>query len=116
MINYSGVSQTLTANKVLYSNEEVVKAIAQAAMVNMAEGNVEMLCDCPSEYPTKADIERVFSGLHEQATDLVNDLFDELKAEVLKELLTKTYTARVTAMKFDDAGEMSDIDVQVDFQ
>lgn len=113
---YTGVSQTVQANAVLYSQSKVAKAIAQAAMVNMAEGNVEMLLDCPSEYPTKADLERVFQGLHEQATDFVNDVFDELKDAVLKELLTKSYTARVTAMKFDDKGEMADIDVSVTFE
>ena len=115
-VGYTGVSQTVQANAILYSQPKVVKAIAPAAMINMAEGNVEMLLDCPNEYPTKADLERVFQGLHEQATDLVNDLFDELKAAVLKELETKSYTARVSAMKFDDNGEMTDIDVTVRFE
>ena len=115
MINYSGVSQTLTANKVLYSNEEVVKAIAQAAMVNMAEGNVEMLCDCPQDYPTKADLERVFQGIHDQATDLITDMFDELKAKVLAELAEKRYNARVTGLHYDDDGALSDITVSIKF-
>ena len=115
MINYSGVSQSLTANKVLYSDEAVIKAIAQAAMVSMAEADVEMLCDCPQEYPTKADLERVFQGIHDQATDLITDMFDELKAKVLAELAEKRYTARVTGLHYDDDGALNDITVSIKF-
>ena len=115
MINYSGVSQSLTANQVLYSNEAVVKAIAQTAMVSMAEADVEMLCDCPQEYPTKADLERVFQGIHDQATDLITDMFDELKAKVLAELAEKRYSARVTGLHYDDDGALNDITVSIKF-
>jgi Zn-dependent M32 family carboxypeptidase len=115
-VSYSGVSQTVRATDVLYSRAEVVKAIVQAAMVNMAEGNVEMLLDCPEEYPTKADLERVFQGLHDQATDFVEDVFDELKQSVLDQIARQKYTARVTALRYDDDSAMSDIDVKIVFE
>ena len=115
-VSYSGVSQTLTASKVLFYGEDTIKALAQAAMVNMAEADVDMLCDCPHEYPTKADVERVFQGLNEQATDFVNDMFEDLKERLLAELATKKYTARVRAIHYDEQGVMGDIDVQLDFQ
>ena len=115
-VSYTGVSQKLTATSVLYYNEDAIKALAQAAMVSLAEADVDMLCDCPNEYPTKADVERVFQGLHEQATDFVNDMFDDLKERLLKELATKKYTARVRAIHYDQQGVMHDIDVQVDFE
>lgn len=115
-VTYTGVSQSLTASKVLYHSDDTIKALAQAAMISMAEANVDMLCDCPNEYPTKADVERVFQGLNEQATDLINDMFDDLKARLLAELATKKYTSRVRAMHYDEQGVMSDIDLQVDFE
>jgi hypothetical protein len=115
-VSYTGVSQNLTASQVLFYGENAIKALAQAAMVNMAEANVEMLTDCPNEYPTKADVERVFQGLNEQATDFLNDVFEDFKERLLKELATKKYTARVSAMRYNDLGELDDIDVKVDFQ
>ena len=115
-ISHTGVSQNVSATNVLYSRQDVIKALAQAAILNMAEADVDMLCDCPAEYPTKGDCERVFQGLHEQATDLVNDMFDELKEKLLEELAQKRYTARVTGLHYDKEGNMDDITVQVDFE
>jgi Zn-dependent M32 family carboxypeptidase len=114
-VSYSGVSQTVRAEDVLYSREAAVRAIAQAAMINMAEANAEMMMDCPEEYSTRADAERVFQGLHEQARDFVNDVFSDLETSVLKEL-ERAYTARVTALHFDDRGELADVDVKVVFE
>lgn len=115
-VSYTGVSQTLTANKVLFYSNDTVKALAQAAMVNMAEANAEMLCDCPEDYATRTDAERVFQGLHEQAVDMIEDMFDDLKQRLLEELATKKYTARVRAMHYDETGALSDVDVQLDFE
>ena len=114
-VSYSGVSQTVRAEDVLYSREPAVRALAQAAMINLADGNIEMLLDCPEEYPTRQDLERVFQGLHEQAADFINDVFDELKEGVLKEL-ERSYTARIRAMHYNDKGELADLDVKVVFE
>lgn len=115
-ISYTGVSQNLTATRVLFYNDDTVRALAQAAMVNMAEATVEMLMDFHEDYATKADVERVFAGLHDQATDLINDVIDGLKERLLEELSTKKYVARVRAMHYDLDGELNDVDVQVDFE
>jgi hypothetical protein len=114
-VSYSGVSQTVRADDVLYSREPAVKALAQAAMINMAEADVEMLLDCPEEYPTREDFERVFQGLHDQAADFINDVFDELKESILKEL-ERSYTARIRAMHYNDNGKLADLDVKVTFE
>ena len=115
-VQYTGVSQTISAMSLIYPNDQVAKAIAQAAMVSMAEGDIEMLTDCSSDYPTKADFERVFQGLHDQARDLIEDTFAELKQRVLAELEEKRYTARITALHYDQQGEVDDIDLKVEFE
>ena len=115
-VEHTGVSQIIEANDVVYYNDHVVKAIAQAAMVSMAEANVDMVCDQGNEYPTKADIERAFQGLHDQAHDVIDDMFDELKARVLEELAVKRYTARVTGLRYDNNGDLADVDVAVNFK
>jgi hypothetical protein len=116
-ITYTGVSQNLTASKFLFYSDDTIKALAQAAMVNMAEANVEMVCDLPKEYESKTDVERVFQGLHEQAADMIRDHFDDLRDRLLAELATKKYTARVKAMKFCDVdGELDDVDVKLTFE
>jgi hypothetical protein len=115
-VTYTGVSQNLTATNVVYAQESAIKAMAQAVMISMAESNIDMLCDMPEEYPTKGDVELVFQGLHDQATDMILDCFDDLKERLLKELATKRYTARVKALRYDDNGVMNDVDVQLTFE
>jgi hypothetical protein len=115
-VSYTGVSQRVEATKVIYAHSETIKALAQAAMISLAEADIDMLLDCPGEYPTKADMERVFQGLHEQATDFVNDTFDDLKERILAELSQKRYTARIKALHYDTEGQVEDISLQVDFE
>ena len=115
-VAYTGVSQTINAVSVVYPNDAVVKAIAQAAMISMAEADIDMLTDCPGDYPTKADFERSLQSLHDQARDLIEDTFVELKERVLAELAEKRYTARITALHYDPQGEVSDIDLKVEFE
>ncbi len=115
-VSYTGASQVVNATNVLYAQDQAVKALAQACMVSLAEADVDMLLDCPNEYPTKADMERVFQGLHEQAADFINDTFDDLKDRILKELAQARYTARVKALHYGEQGQVEDIDLQVDFE
>jgi hypothetical protein len=113
-VQYSGVSQTIDARSMIYPTIASAKAIAQAAMVLMAEADIDMLMDCPDDYPTKAAMERVFQGLHDQAHDLIEDTFNELKERVLAEL-TANYTARITALHYNPHGEVRDIDLKIEF-
>jgi Zn-dependent M32 family carboxypeptidase len=116
-VTYTGVSQNLTASKVLFYNDDTIKALAQAAMINMAEANIEMICDLPEEYQTKADVERVFDGLNEQAADMIRDVMDDFRDRLLAELATKKYTACVKAMRFCDVdGGLDDVDVKLTFE
>ncbi len=114
-VSYNGLSQTVNASNVLYGQKHTIKALAQAAMVSMAEADTEMVLDMPNEYPTKADVEAVFQGLHEQATDFINDMIEDLRARLLEELAQKRYTARVTALHYDDEGRLDDVSVKLDF-
>ena len=115
-VSYTGASQVCNATNVLYAQEQAVRALAQAAMVSLAEGDVDMILDCSPEYPTKADMERVLTGLHDQAADFINDTFDDLKERILAELARTRYTARVKAIRYDDEGAVDDIDVQLTFE
>jgi hypothetical protein len=113
-VQYTGVSQTIDARSMIYPTITSTKAIAQAAMVSMAEADIDMLMDCPADYPTKESMERVFQGLHDQARDLIEDTFDELRERVLAEL-TANYTARITALHYNPHGEVRDIDLKIEF-
>ncbi len=115
-VSYTGASQVCNATNVLYAQDQAVRALAQACMISLAEADVDMLLDCPQEYPTKADMERVFTGLHDQAADFINDTFDDLKERVLAELAKTRYTARIKALHYDQQGAVEDISLQVDFE
>lgn len=110
-------SPLIRAEKVLFIDKATVDAIAQAAIVNMVEGSIEMITDCPEEYPTKGDIEAVLINANDQAIDFLNDAMDELKAAVIERVRTGKLTVRVKAMKFCDVdGLLDDIDAQVNFE
>jgi hypothetical protein len=102
---------------VLYSRKETVNAIALMAIVNMINSSMDMMIDCPNDYNSKEDIDRVLAGAGEQAIEFVHDAIDELKAAVIERLRTGKLTVRIKAMKFaEEDGELDDLDVIVKFE
>lgn len=108
MVNIN-VNKTLDAEQVLYSNPIAVRQLAVTIMANMAESNIDMVCDEQDSYPTKEDIEVVFSGLHEQSQDFVNDAIDELKAALMQYLRNVKYTTKVRQLTYDTDGRLGNI-------
>ena len=57
----------------LFATQEAVQSLVAAAMVSMAEGNLEMACDCPEDYADKATIDGLMGNLNRQAFELLSD-------------------------------------------
>lgn len=104
----------LDATKLIYAYDDEINQLAINMMKNMAEANIEMVCDMAEEYPTKQDIERVFEGLHDQAIDTVEDMFDELKTKLLARLQTIKYTAKVRQLEYTEMGKLNEITIKLD--
>ena len=95
-------------------DSETVKNLAMIMVANLAEFNVYMVCDMSSEYPTKHDVEAVFSNLNTQAAEQVDEVFDDLKAIVKQQLANMTVSAKVRQLNYDAYGKLNDIRVVID--
>lgn len=114
MIVYQGNIETVKTNSVLYSTPDAVRSMAIMMLVNVAEGNTDMVCDCAGDYKTKADIEAVFQGLNEVALETLVDHIDDLRSSLEKALREIKYTAKVRRLDYDQDGNLSDITVDID--
>lgn len=113
MIVYQDNIETVKTNSVLYSDPQTVRKLAIMMLVNVAEGNTDMVCDCAGDYPTKKDVEAVFQGLNEVALDMLDDHFADLRSSLEKCLREIKYTARVRRMDYDEQGNLSDVTVDI---
>ena len=116
MIVYENGIEQVNTNGVLYSNPSVIRKLAIMMMVSMAESNTDMVCDMSEEYPTKADVERVFQGLNDQALDMLDDHISDLRASLEKFLQEVKYTAKVRRLEYDQEGKLADITVDIDVE
>lgn len=116
MIVYQDNIDTVKTNGVLYSNPDAVRKMAIMMLVNVAEGNTDLVCDCADDYKTKADVEAVFQGLNEVALDMLSDHIDDLRLALEKCLREIKYTARVRRLDYDQEGNLADVTVDIDVQ
>lgn len=114
-INYNNMPP-ITPDSVLIRREGTVDAIAMAAILNMIEGNIEMITDGYENYPTRDLIETRLNSADSQAIDFVHDAIDDLKAAVLERLRSGKLTVNVRSMRFDKTGALDDVDVDVAFE
>lgn len=108
----------LTVRKILFTSDDLIEALAEEAIVNMAEANIDMVLDSSEQYDTKEKIEAAFNCnfLNQIAYDMVNNEMDDFKSAVLEKIKEKQYQVNVTTMHFNgDEGEMSDVDVRIKF-
>ncbi len=113
MIVFQNGIETVKTHDVLYGRPDGIRKLATMLIVDMAESNTDMVCDMSEEYPTKADVERVFQGLNDQAIDVLEDNFEFLKEKLMEFLRTAKVTARVRRMDYDTEGKLSDVMVDV---
>ncbi len=113
MIVFQNGIETVKTHDVLYGQPEGIRKLATMLIVDMAESNTDMVCDMSDEYQTKADVERVFQGLNDQAIDVLEDNFEFLKERLINFLRTAKVTARVRRMDYDEEGKLADVMVDV---
>lgn len=114
MIVYPHGIDTVKTGDVLYGRKQAVRNMVIQMLVDAAESHVDMLLDCPEEYPTKKDVEAVFQNLNEIAESMFEDYFHDLREAVFKELKEIKIRARVTRMDYaNETGELKDITVNI---
>ena len=108
-------TEKVRASSFLFTSPDAVQALVAAAMVSMAEGNLEMAFDCPEDYSDKASIDGLMGNLNRQAFELLSDTLDDLKYAVLEAAMKTPYSVKVRSMAFDDAGQLDDALVELMF-
>ena len=113
MIVFDKGVETVKTEALLYSHKEVVRSFAIMLMANAAESNLDMLLDCPEEYPTKKDIDSVFNQINVVALDMFPDYINDLKYNIEEFLKTAKFKAHVSRLHYDKEGNLSDVDVEL---
>ena len=102
------------ASEVLWQKRELVDAIVREALVGQTEAFIDMIMDGErSEDITRASVNETLRGVKESAQDFLNDMIGDLKYQIEQRLAAAQYGASVTGIKYDLAGDVKDIEVDV---
>ena len=106
--------QRFSATDVLWSKQELVNAMVEAALVGQTEGFIEMIVDGEGpEEITRANVNTTLRGVKDSAQDFINDVIGDLQRALTARLAAVNYGAAVTGIKYDLAGDVTDIEVDV---
>lgn len=111
---YRAGEQTFKASEVLWGKRELINAIVEQALINQTEGFIEMIMDGErSEDITRASVNETLKGVKDSAQDFINDMVGDLQRALNARLNEVNYGAAVTGIKYDLAGDVTDIEVDV---
>jgi hypothetical protein len=111
---YRAGEQTFKASEVLWCKRELVNAIVEQALINQTEGFIEMIMDGErGEDITRASVNETLRGVKDSAQDFINDMIGDLQRALNARLKEVNYGAAVTGLKYDLAGDVTDIEVDV---
>jgi hypothetical protein len=106
--------RSFKASEILWAKRELIDAIVEQALLNQTEGFIEMIMD--GEKPadiTRDSVNNILRGVKDSAEDFLNDMIGDLQHEVKRRLEAASYGASVTGIKYDLAGDVTDIEVDV---
>jgi len=111
---YKAGEQTFKAVEVLWAKRELVNAIVEQALISQTEAFIEMITDGegPNEI-TRASVNETLKGVKDSAQDFINDMIGDLAYQLNARLAAVNYGAAVTGIKYDLAGDVTDIEVNV---
>ena len=106
--------QTFKASDVMWYKRELVNAIVEQALIGQTEAFIDMIID--NERPeeiTRASVNETLRGVKDSAGEFLNDVMNDLRRAVEARLAEANYGAAVTGIKYDLAGDVTDIEVDV---
>ncbi len=106
--------QMFKASEVLWAKRELVNAVVEAALINQTEGFIEMIMD--GERPqdiTRDNVNNILRGVKDSAEDFIGDMIGDFENMIRERLKQVNYGAAVTGIKYDLAGDVTDIEVNV---
>jgi hypothetical protein len=109
---YRAGEQTFKASQVLWAKKELVNAVVEAALINQTEAFIEMIMDGQGDM-SRNGINETLRGVKESATDFIGDMMSDLEHAIRERMKAVNYGAAVTGIKYDIAGDVIDIEVDV---
>ena len=109
---YKAGEQTFKAVEVLWGKRELVNAIVEQALISQTEAFIEMIID-GQEDMSRNGINETLKGVKDSATDFIGDMMSDLERAIRERMKAVNYGAAVTGLKFDLAGDVTDIEVDV---
>ena len=109
---YKAGEQTFKAVEVLWAKRELVNAIVEQALISQTEAFIEMILD-GQEDMSRNGINETLRGVKDSATDFIGDMMGDLESAIRERMKAVNYGAAVTGLKFDLAGDVTDIEVDV---
>jgi hypothetical protein len=104
--------QTFKAVEVLWAKRELVNAIVEQALISQTEAFIEMIMDGQEDL-SRNGINETLRGVKESATDFIGDMISDLEHALRERMKAVNYGAAVTGIKYDLAGDVTDIEVDV---
>ena len=109
---YKAGEQTFKASEVLWGKRELINAIVEQALISQTEAFIEMIVD-GQEDMSRNGINETLRGVKESATDFIGDMMGDLERAIRERMRAVNYGAAVTGIKYDLAGDVTDIEVDV---
>ena len=100
------------ASELLWAKRELVDAIVREALIGQTEAFIDMIVD-GQEDMSRDGIQETLKGVKESAGEFLNDMISDLQREVERRLAVAQYGASVTGIKYDLAGDVTDVEVDV---
>jgi hypothetical protein len=109
---YKAGEQTFKAVEVLWAKRELVNAIVEQALISQTEAFIDMIMDGQEDL-SRAGINETLKGVKESATDFIGDMMSDFEHALRERMKAVNYGAAVTGIKYDLAGDVTDIEVDV---
>ena len=104
--------QTFKAVELLFGKRELVNAVVEQILISQTEAFIDMIMD-GQEDMSRNGINETLRGVKDSATDFIGDMIGDLESMIRERLKAVNYGAAVTGIKYDLAGDVIDIEVDV---
>jgi len=104
--------QTFKAVELLFGKRELVNAIVEQALISQTEAFIDMIMDGQADM-SRNGINETLRGVKESTEDFIGDMMSDLESMIRERLKQVNYGAAVTGIKYDLAGDVTDIEVNV---
>jgi hypothetical protein len=105
-------ARKFTADEILWAKRELIDELVRSALVGQTEAFVDMIVDGQEDL-SRAGIQDTLKGVKESANEFLADMLSDMQREVERRLEAALYGASVTGIKYDLAGEVTDVEVDV---